>query len=47
MFQIWTSKQIDGEFSLYGEFKSEREFKAELPNIRYLGLYMRRRNIRK
>ena len=45
-FQIWTRRFNDGDWTLYGEFKSDREFQGELPNIRFLGLYVRRVNIR-
>jgi hypothetical protein len=42
MFQIWTRSNNQGEWTLYGEFKSEREFRAEWSNIEFLGLYTKR-----
>ena len=43
MFQIWTRSNNQAEWTLYGVFTSEHEFRAELPNIRACGLEMRRR----
>lgn len=40
MFQIWTRSNNQSEWTLYGEFNSEREFRAEMPNLQ--GLYMKR-----
>lgn len=43
MFQIWTRSNNQAEWALYGEFSSEHELRAELPNIRAAGLMMQRR----
>jgi hypothetical protein len=45
MFQIWTRTNSRDEWSLYGTFSSEREFRAELPNIRANCLYLQRRKV--
>jgi hypothetical protein len=46
MFQIFTRTNNEAEWNLYGTFANEAEFKAELPNIRALGLYMKRTRVR-
>lgn len=42
-FIIETRRSEFHDWEVYGEFRNEREFKKELPNIQALGLYTRRR----
>ncbi len=44
-FQIWTKTMQDGEWTIYGVFTSQQEFRNELPNIRAQGLYFKRVSI--
>jgi hypothetical protein len=46
MFEIWSRSNHQAEWTLYGVFSSEAEFRRELPNIRFLGLYIQRRRAR-
>ena len=45
-FQIWCRSNNQAEWTLYGTFNSEREFRAELSNIQFLGLYTKRVQVR-
>lgn len=42
-FQIWTRRSNEAEWTLYGEFKSEQEFRREIPHIRAQGLATKRK----
>lgn len=42
MFEIWTRSNQYQDWTLYGTFRSEAEFKRELPHIRAQGLYTKR-----
>lgn len=41
-FKILCRANNEAAWTLYGVFTSEREFRAELPNIRACGLQIRR-----
>lgn len=45
-FQIFTRRMNDQAWEFYGEFATQAEFNAELPNIRWLGLAIKRVNVR-
>lgn len=41
-FKIFTRRNNQAEWSFYGEFTSEQEFRNELPHIRAQGLAIKR-----
>ena len=41
-FKIFTRRNNEDQWSLYGVFASEQEFRNELPHIRAQGLAVRR-----
>lgn len=41
-FKIYTRRMNDADWAFYGEFTSEQDFRNELPNIRSLGLAIKR-----
>jgi hypothetical protein len=45
-FKIFTRRMNDQEWEFYGEFKTEQAFRDELPNIRWLGLSIKRETSR-